>query len=337
MKIREVKKLFVIILLSTIISTSPAAEQSLWNAAKDGDITAAEKAIAGGANVNAQNPSGGTALIYACLQGDLPMIKFLLEKNADPTIKSKKDLTPILALAMSFSKKEGGVEQMFRKKESDNLVRAAQLLIDAGAKVNERGGIYGETPLMRAVRKSNDAMARTLLVYGHADVNIPESEGDKEFKNAELTPLLMAVKNRDYLMTGLLLANGANVNLADASGGTALMYAIENIDTTIVALLLDYKANVNVQNSILEDTPLTIAVKIAGEKMDNVLERKAAIWIINQLLKNGADANMESDEGTPVQIAERAGDDDVVKLINDFIEKGQKEVGEETSEAPEIL
>lgn len=318
MKINTMNKLFIAMLLSITTLLLPAVDQNLWQAVKDEDLDRVEKAVAGGANVNAQDNQGGAALLYACLQGNLPIIKFLLANNADPNIKSKKNLTPLLALVMSSSKKNGGIEQVFREKRDADFLKASQLLIDAGAHVNEQGGIYGETPLIRAVRSSNEPMAQLLLVYGKADPNIPELKGEEDFRNVELTPLLMAVKNGDYLMVDLLLRYKTDVNVADTSGKTALMYAIDNLDTAIVDLLLSYKANVNAQDEVLEDTPLTIAVQKAGDSdvKDNVLLRKAALWVIEQLLAKGANVSIASDNGTPLQLAEETDDDEVIELIN---------------------
>lgn len=48
-----------------------------------------------GADVNAQNGRGGTALHYAAINESPSMIKILLKLGADPTLKNNDEFTPV--------------------------------------------------------------------------------------------------------------------------------------------------------------------------------------------------------------------------------------------------
>src|SRR5205807_444799 len=60
-----------------------------------------------------------------------------------------------------------------------------------------------------------------------------------------ITPLIMAVMNKDAESVRLLIDNGANVNQQSADGDTALKWAAAEGNLPIVEMLLDRGANVN--------------------------------------------------------------------------------------------
>lgn len=61
----------------------------LFSAWYSSEIEIAEALIAKGAKVNAQNISDATALHYAALKGNLPMIQLLMDSGADPHLANK--------------------------------------------------------------------------------------------------------------------------------------------------------------------------------------------------------------------------------------------------------
>jgi ankyrin repeat protein len=50
-------------------------------------------------------------------------------------------------------------------------------------------------------------------------------------------PLIIAVKNGDIAMVRLLIAHGADVNLTDAMGNTAMIYAKVGADAKLIEIL----------------------------------------------------------------------------------------------------
>src|SRR5205814_4916658 len=75
------------------------------------------------------------------------------------------------------------------------------------------------------------------------------------------TPLMYAALYGDTRALGEMLEAGADSNLRNHRGATALMWALENIDT--VRRLLDAGADVNA-TSDFDRTPLTLAAAQAG-------------------------------------------------------------------------
>lgn len=103
---------------------APALTKSdqLQEAARKGDAAAVKKLLDEGVDVNTKFRYGATALFYACDHGHLEVVKVLLDKGADPTIKDTfYGFTPLM-LAVNPAQK--------RKPEHTEI---AKLLIAKGA------------------------------------------------------------------------------------------------------------------------------------------------------------------------------------------------------------
>jgi len=81
-----------------------------------------------------------------------------------------------------------------------------------------------------------------------------------------------------------LLKSGADINLKNQSGNTALATASGSGNKEIVELLLKSRANPNIKNG-QGDTTLTLALQNGYEE------------IVEILLKSGADPNIISEKG----------------------------------------
>ena len=103
-------------------------EGALRSAALDGNIEAVKRHLAAGANVNAPNTYGWTALYWASSRGHKEIVELLIANGADVNAKDDDGNTP-LHLAAGASHKE-----------------IAELLIAEGAEVNAKTK-RGETPL----------------------------------------------------------------------------------------------------------------------------------------------------------------------------------------------
>ncbi|NXH39252.1 ANR26 protein, partial [Dicaeum eximium] len=123
---------------------------------------------------------------------------------------------------------------------------------------------------------------RTLLhlasANGHADVirylagknwqlNLPD--------DLKRTPLMKAVQCQQEKCVAILLEHGADPNLADADGNTALHLAVLSGNTTVAGLLLEHNASSDAQNQE-GYTPLNLAVSTQHEEMLERLLKKAA-------------------------------------------------------------
>lgn len=204
------------------------------------------------------------------------MIRFLLDKGADPNAKTRHGET---TLELAISK----WHVTCRDYEADELkkhLKNLKMLIDAGAKVNETGW-ETKTALFHAEKIA----VMKLLIDAGADVNAVDYENS--------TPLIYVLKavaswihkdNETYIQgkqeivpeqVELLLKSGANVNIADKWGRTALFYAVQNQYEKAVELLIKAGADVShPDNSSLY--PLNHAIGINNDKIIDMLKNAGA-------------------------------------------------------------
>ena len=119
--------------------------------------------------------------------------------------------------------------------------------------------VEGQTPLILATIKEDENMVKSVLQAG-ADVNrINQQTGqtalmeaasngaDVNIFDASGNTALMLAAQKGYLnITEALIEAGADVNLASTSGDTALMVAARNEHLNITKVLIDAGADVNI-------------------------------------------------------------------------------------------
>ena len=150
-------------------------------------------------------------------------------------------------------------------------LNTAKILVDAGAGIDARGQ-YESTPLCCSVRRSREEMAKWLISVG-ADVNARNHAGStplfvaaswarpglaKLFLNAGADPDLVlagdgpfggytalhwAAERGHAAVVRVLIAHGANTDIADARGETPLQRAEDNNQPETARILLDHGAN----------------------------------------------------------------------------------------------
>lgn len=148
-------------------------------------------------------PSGnvGSSPLIACARRPRQLAK-LLSDGADPNEGDKDGHLAIV--------------EAIHARTTDSLV----LLIEHGADVNAPcAAREGETPLLRALWRSNHA-AVELLLAARADVSLRHPVH-------RWTPLHVACMTRDRQSVALLVAAGADVNVPDADGVSAVAFARE--------------------------------------------------------------------------------------------------------------
>ena len=121
--------------------------EGLVNAVKDNNINAAKKAIAAGADVNAKDEGGWTALMFASQNGHAEIVCTLIKAGADVNAKRKDGATALMRAAL-----EGHTETV-------------STLIEAGADFNAKRK-DGETALMRAALKGHTEIVSALIKAG---------------------------------------------------------------------------------------------------------------------------------------------------------------------------
>src|SRR5438093_6224471 len=209
-----------------------------WASYRD-DLETADLLIRAGAKINAANDLGATPLWTACQNGSEGMVRRLLGAGANPNAKLL--LGETLLMIASREGYPAIVEQLLAKGADPNA-RAAR----------------GQTALMWAVAQKHPEVVKVLLVHGadvHArsnswsDVMAVPPHGYLEYNRAiphgNDTPLLFAARAGDLDSAKLLVAAGAKVNDTDAWGISATALAAHSGFTDLVEFLLENGADPN--------------------------------------------------------------------------------------------
>jgi len=255
-----------------------------WASYRD-DLESADLLIRSGANVNARNDLGATPLWAACQNGSESMVGRLLTAGANPNAALLLGETPVMVAARSGSP------------------AVVELLAAQGANVNARAA-RGQTALMWAVAQKHPEVVKVLLANGadiHArsdswtEVMAVPPHGYLEYNRAiphgSETALMFAARVDDLASAKLLVAAGANVNDEDAWGVSAVVLAAHSGFTDVVEFLLEKGANANSDRAGF--TALHEAVMRRDENLVKVL------------LDHGADANLPVRSWTPTRRSSR--------------------------------
>jgi ankyrin repeat protein len=122
------------------------------------------------ANVRgATNLRGSTPLIRAASNGDLAMVKLLLEKGADATLYQADRQTPIHAVLAGRANEKDALELI-------EVLHAAGTDVDVVALIVHIEEVRGGSALHYAVRKRYKDVIRQLASYG-ADMNLKDQDG----------------------------------------------------------------------------------------------------------------------------------------------------------------
>jgi uncharacterized protein len=224
-------------------------------AVRAGDVEAVKRLLHEGANARATNRYGVTPLSLAAENGDAATIDALLAAGADAKASLSSGQTMLMLAARSgnpaairtlaahgahVNAQENVLgETALVWAAAENHGDAIAALVQAGADVNLRSHVtkfaqrdYGDgksgrftvlprggwTPLMYAARQDAQDAIRA-LVTAHADVNAKDPDGT--------TALTFAIVNAHYDLASMLLDLGADSNVGDVRGMTALYAAVD--------------------------------------------------------------------------------------------------------------
>lgn len=315
-----------------------SGQAPLTRAVEAGYFAVAKALVQYGANLDAQDEQGQTALHHCCRDLHIPSAKLLLDAGADAHVLDNQGNS-----AMMLAESPQIVEMMLAKGVDINhinnesctaLINAAihghievaRVLIQADANVHLDGG-GGWTALCAAVGNNYEYIA-TLLLEAGADPN-DERSGHAALFDAvyfdspglvqvlvkhgaeiskvcshENTALRKAVGNENRTAVECLLKNGADVH----AGKSPLLPAIANGDLEMARLLLDHGVDLE-KTDDGGYTPLFRAVDYGHEQIvDLLLSKGANVQVVDHA---GAGANLLS-------LAAGQGDSTVVtRLLNE--------------------
>ena len=263
------------------------------------DLETAELLIRAGADVNLANELGMTSLMLASANGSAPLITMLVKAGADASIARATGETALILAAragtvagvealvsagadVNAATRFGDTALMFAAAEQHADV--ANVLIERGAAVDARA-MTPELPdssrYQRDKARTTQRKAEPKLLQKNQAIAVAQlpKEGDDEPPRPEggFTPLLHAARAGATETARVLLAGGANIDLAAADGVTPLIVALVKHHEALALFLLEQGADPEGGD--------------AGYTALHVASLTGQLRAVGALLARGADAN----------------------------------------------
>jgi hypothetical protein len=252
----------------------------LSKAAMNGHVDMVSLLLAAGANVNAVDAQGDTALMYA-LRG-IDIVTSRVKKDAPGGLEGRATAAAKAWVPMSADKKPAVAD------------KTTTWVLDDGGNVGDTGMTVGERKLPPEALDVVKA-----LLAGGANPNIA-SKGSLTYRQ---TPLMMAaIWGETPIIRALLRARG-NVNATDSDGETVLMYAAAEGTVDVVKALIAAGAALDIQNS-------------AGATALHIAAQYNHGPVISTLLGEGANAALKKNMGaTALELAVAMQNGSAVKAL----------------------
>jgi ankyrin repeat protein len=277
------------------LAACAARSPELVGALDRGDVAASRTLLEAGADPDAVDADGNSALMLATWHGDADLVRLAIAHHADVRHRNAAGDTA-LHMAVDDAAK----------------VRA---LLDAGAAA-DAADARGITPLALAAARDDGAPVVELLLAHGADAKQIRGIGDPRAVPALLARgadargphvLLGAAGDGDVELVRALIAAGASVNARGGVVGlTPLMMAAQMGRPEAVSALLASGASPDAVETFNHSTALIQAA--ASDRADAA--------IVRALLEANADVRIADDEGaTALDWAIRRGDPQIIQLI----------------------
>ena len=268
----------VVIVAALAVATPHAAGPAnpVIDAVKQGNADALRAAVRHRANVNLPEPDGMTALHWAVRNDNAQSVQLLVRAGANVNAASRYGITPLSLAATNGN--AGIIQALVKAGANPNAAlpdgetvlmtaaragnpAAVRALIVAGAKVNAKEKTQEQTAVTWAAMEDNAEAVRILAESG-ADLNAKSTNLQfPEFKwitsgmvstslpHGGWTPLMYAARQNAPAAARALVESGADPNLTDPEGSTALMLAIVNTHFDLAAMLVEQGVDLNVADT----------------------------------------------------------------------------------------
>ena len=295
------------------------------------DVQSVEKLLEEGCDLNqlieVSLRKSVTPLMVACELGQVDIVKLLLERGAEVDKQGSDFWTALIVAVVSENAEvvkvlvEHGADVDYAVGWGDNIAKSPFLLgcekglvIMVKAMLPKSKCKFMYTAYIYAMKGDHNEVAQLLLsevseveanamrlglfcregMFGEAK-ELLEGNHVSPFINYFLehnaSPLMEASGKSQNKMIELLLDNGANINLQNDNGMTALIVAVRNLRCDTVKLLLDKGANADLKmrggNTALVELILYASDSATEDKVTKII----------QLLVEHADVNIQNDKG----------------------------------------
>ncbi|XP_023667815.2 transient receptor potential cation channel, subfamily N, member 1 [Paramormyrops kingsleyae] len=301
---------------------------------KEGERVA-DMLLKSGADVDAQQENGETAMHKAAHHGNLQMLRALIEEGGDLTRRSKAGENPLHIavrhchahvveeiLAYLASQKGRDEAQQCANQENQEGetplhlaaeletdmthcegedIRVIKTLMEYDANVTATTRGTGETPLHYCARVGNTGILKEILT--NVKLSQVQQAVNKLAKNG-WTPLLLAAEMGHTEAVTILLENQARVDVFDEHGKAALHLAAEHGHKEIADILLSHKAFINAKTK-LGMTPLHLGAQSGSTQL---------VQLLVETHQASIDA-LSLNKQTPLHIAAARGQLDVCSCL----------------------
>jgi ankyrin repeat protein len=284
---------------------------ALMYAARGGAVAAVEALAASGADVNALDPVGESALTLAIINGHWDVLDALLNAGANPNVVAAAEKVDVyvaptaLYAAVDFHTLPATYGRPAPKpRVVQGSVDAAKRLLAAGANVD--GALVGSplkrqytggpgklkagaTPLMRAAAVADLTMMRLLLeagadakaaiaANGSSPLLLAAASASGEAGSADHVPV-----DRSIEAVRLLLEHGADIRGVDSQGKTAVHLVAANVGAPqMIPFLVDNGAPADAKDKKGE-TALDLALAKVDDARDIPANQRETIEILRKL------------------------------------------------------
>ena len=208
--------IFLYILFFSINLHANEPNKNFFKYVDNGNTEKVVEYLNNGVNINVQDINGKTALMTAVYNNDVYMVRTLMKYNPDVNIQDKSKNSPFL-----YAGAKGYLDILkliYKKADTRNVVN-----------------IYGGNALIPACEKGH--LDTVIFLLENTDINV--NHINKLSWTALLEVTVLGNDNKNYQeIVKVLLKHGADKNIKDNSGKTALDYAKERNLKNIERLLL---------------------------------------------------------------------------------------------------
>jgi ankyrin repeat protein len=246
----------------------------LMYAARDGAMNAAKVLLDSGADIDAVDPDGTTALVLAIINYHFDFASMLIDHKANPNLADTTGMAALFAavdmssLPWMFGRPERPaaskvpaidlIEQLLKNGADPNATLTA-VQIQRAHTDGDPAVAAGATPFLRAAKASDVPVMKLLLKYG-ADPKLLLKNGNNALMLAAGLGYRdgnMAVPTKDKgtpeeVMAAIqvCLDSGLDINAPGANGNSALFSAATvRGELSVVRYLVEHGADVNLKNT----------------------------------------------------------------------------------------